>query len=436
MCQDTGIGTHAVTHAQCNGNDGQGARGHLFLGNELDAGHHDGREHHHGSTAQNGLRHDGDQCAQLGDQAAEDQEDGTGGQCAAVDDLGHGNQAHVLAEGGVGQNAEAGGKGRAQAVADNTAGQLLIGGLAAHAALHHAGDIAHGLHSGDDEHDQHGQDSAHIKNDLDGNQLGDGKPVGLCHLAPVQHPCLGELHTLGSDTGGGQDKAHDKGCQIARHNADEDGGRTQKARGPMLEEQDHHQHEHGQQQVFRGTEVLGCVAAAKGVDTHGDQGQTDGQHHRAGDHRGEELAQGLEEEAQHSLEQAAQNGSAHDGTVGQHATAHGSSHTVEHAQEAGAGAHDNGDLTAHRADGEQLHQRDHTSHEHGVLQQADLQVSKLTACKAAGTGDDKKRGQVAHEHGKYMLQAQRDGLAKGHLGIKLVCTLLQLDIFDHNFSFI
>jgi tRNA uridine 5-carboxymethylaminomethyl modification enzyme len=28
------------------------------------------------------------------------------------------------------------------------------------------------------------------------------------------------------------------------------------------------------------------------------------------------------------------------------------------------------------------------------------------------------------------------GLAKGHLGIKLVCTLLQLDIFDHNFSFI
>ena len=154
------------------------------------------------------------------------------------------------------------------------------------------------------------------------------------------------------------------------------------------------------------------------------------------DHRGEELAQGLEEEAQHSLEQAAQNGSAHDGTVGQHATAHGSSHTVEHAQEAGAGAHDNGDLTAHRADGEQLHQRDHTSHEHGVLQQADLQVSKLTACKAAGTGDDKKRGQVAHEHGKYMLQAQRDGLAKGHLGIKLVCTLLQLDIFDHNFSFI
>ena len=115
----------------------------------------------------------------------------------------------------------------------------------------------------------------------------------------------------------------------------------------MLEEQDHHQHEHGQQQVFRGTEVLGCVAAAKGVDTHGDQGQTDGQHHRTGDHRGEELAQGLEEEAQHSLKQAAQNGSAHDGTVGQHTAAHGSSHTVEHAQEAGAGAHDNGDLTAH-----------------------------------------------------------------------------------------
>ncbi len=58
-----------------------------------------------------------------------------------------------------------------------------------------------------------------------------------------------------------------------------------------------------------------------------------------------------------------------------------------------------GTCAAHRADGEQLHQRDDTCHEHGVLQQADLQVSKLTACNAAGTGDDQQRGQVAHEHG-------------------------------------
>ena len=31
----------------------------------------------------------------------------------------------------------------------------------------------------------------------------------------------------------------------------------------MLEEQDHHQHEHGQQQVFRGTEVLAALPPPK-----------------------------------------------------------------------------------------------------------------------------------------------------------------------------
>ena len=102
----------------------------------------------------------------------------------------------------------------------------------------------------------------------------------------------------------------------------------------MLEEEDDHQHEDGQQQVLHRAEVLGCVAAAEGVDAHGDEGQTDGQHDRAGDHRREQLAQGLQKDAQHALEQAAQNGCAHHGAVGRDAAAHGSRHTVEHAQEA------------------------------------------------------------------------------------------------------
>ena len=431
MGQNAGVGTHAVAHAQRHRNDGQGARSHLFLGDELDARHHDGREHHDGCTAQNGLGHDGDQCAQLGDEAAEDQEDGTGRQCTAVDDLGHGHQTNVLAEGSVGQDAEAGGKGGTQTVADDAAGQLLIGRLAAHAALHHAGDVADGLNGRDDEHDEHRQDGAHIEDDLDRDELGDGEPAGLCDLIPIQDPCLGELHTVGGDTGGGQDKAHDEGGNVTGHDTDEDRGRAQKAIGPVLEEQDDHQHEDGQQQVLHGAEVLGCVAAAEGVDTDRDQRQTDGQHDRARDHRGEELAQGLEEEAQHGFEQAAQDGRTHDGTIGQHTAAHGSRDAVEHAQEAGAGAHDDGDLTADRADGKQLHQRDDAGHEHGVLQQADLQVSELAARQTAGARDDEQRGQVADEHGEHMLQAQRDRLAKGHLGFEVVSRLLQLNIFDH-----
>ena len=121
VCQNAGVCTHAITDAQSHGNDGQGARGHLLFGDELDTRHHDGREHHDSRTAQNSLRHNGDQCAQLGDEAAEDQEDCTGSQCTTVDHLGHGHQTDILAERGVGQHAKAGGKGGAQAVADDTA---------------------------------------------------------------------------------------------------------------------------------------------------------------------------------------------------------------------------------------------------------------------------------------------------------------------------
>ena len=102
----------------------------------------------------------------------------------------------------------------------------------------------------------------------------------------------------------------------------------------MLEEQDDHQHENCQQQVFHRAKVLCTVAAAERVDADGDQRQADGQHDRAGNDRGEQLAQRLEEDAEDALKDAAQNGRAHNGTIGHDAAAHGSRHTVEHAQEA------------------------------------------------------------------------------------------------------
>ena len=199
----------------------------------------------------------------------------------------------------------------------------------------------------------------------------------------------------------------------------------------MLEEEDDHQHEDGQQQVLHRAEVLGCVAAAEGVDAHGDEGQTDGQDDRAGDHRREQLAQGLQKDAQHALEQAAQNGCAHHGAVGRDAAAHGGSHAVEHAQEARAGTHDDRHFAAHRAEAVQLHQRDDARHEHGVLQQAHLQVCELTAREAAGAGDDEQRGEVAHEHGEHVLQSQRDSVAQRHFRLKLVCRIFQFSAFYH-----
>ena len=158
----------------------------------------------------------------------------------------------------------------------------------------------------------------------------------------------------------------------------------------MLEEQDHAQHEQRQQEIFHGAEVLGCVSTAEGVDAHGDQAQADGHDHRAGDHRREEFAQGLEEKAQHALKQAADDGRTHNGAVGDDAAAHGGGHTVEYPDEAGGGAHDDGNLATHRADGEQLHQGHNARHQHGVLQQVQLQSGKFTAGQTAGSGDDQK----------------------------------------------
>ena len=143
------------------------------------------------------------------------------------------------------------------------------------------------------------------------------------------------------------------------------------------------------------------------------------------------LAQGLEEDAQHALEQAAQNGCAHHSAVGRDAAAHGGRDAVEDAEEARAGAHDDGHLAADRAKAVQLHQRDDARHEHGVLQQAHLQVCKLTACDAAGAGDDEQRGEVAHEHGENVLQAQRDGVAQRHLRLEIICRIFQFSALYH-----
>ena len=198
----------------------------------------------------------------------------------------------------------------------------------------------------------------------------------------------------------------------------------------MLEDQNDHQNEQGQQQIFHGAEVFCAVAAAKGIDTHRDQRKTDGKHNRTGDDRREELAQGLEEEAQHAFKNAADDGCTHNGTIGQHTAAHTADNTVEHANKAGTGTHDDGHATAHGADGEQLHQRDHTGHEHGTLQQRDLQICELTTRNAAGTGDDQQRGQVAHKHGADMLQTQRDRLFQGHFCVELIRRLFELDFLQ------
>ena len=161
--------------------------------------------------------------------------------------------------------------------------------------------------------------------------------------------------------------------------------------------------------------------AAEGAHAHADEGQTDGHNHGAGDDCGEQLTQGLQEGTQHGLKQAAYNRRAHHGTVSQDAAAHAVGHALEDTDKAGAGAHDDGDLTAHGADGEQLDQGDQTGHQHGVLEQRDLNGRKLLCAAAGGTGvgDDQDGGQIAHKHGQNVLEAQRNGLPQRQTALKV-----------------
>ena len=187
----------------------------------------------------------------------------------------------------------------------------------------------------------------------------------------------------------------------------------------MLEEQNHRQNKDSQQQVFHGTKVLRSIAAAEGVDANGDQAQADGHHHSTGNHCREELAQGLQEETQDAFKKTADDGCAHNGTIGNYTAAHRCGNGVENTQKTGGSAHNNGNITANGADGEKLNQSDNTCNQHCVLEQMQLQFCELTAGNTAGTGNNQQRRQVADEHGQNVLQAQRNRLRQRHLPVKL-----------------
>ena len=418
--QNGHIRAHAVADAESDRNDRQIARRHFLLGDQLDTADDDGREHHDRCAAEHRLRHDGNDRAELRNQAAENEEDRADGQRTAVDDLGHGDKADVLAERGVRENAEQRRERGTQTVAADAAGQLPVGRLAAHAALHNARNIAHRLNSGNDEHNEDRQDRTQVKDRLYRDELGYREPARLCDLVPVQHPRLGELHAVRIDCGRREHEAHDDSRDVAGDNADKDRGRAEEARAAVLDHEDHHEYEKCEQQIFHRAEVLRGVAAAEGIDADRDQRQADTQNDRAGDDRREKPAQRLEEEAEHGFKQTAENGRAHDRAVGDHAAAHRRRNAVEHADKARARAHDDRNLAADRADGEQLNERYHARNEHRVLKDADLKIRELAACNAARAHDDEQRREVADEHGENVLESERNSSCQRHFGVEIV----------------
>ena len=194
------------------------------------------------------------------------------------------------------------------------------------------------------------------------------------------------------------------------------------------------QGDEAQQQVPQAPEVLDAGAAGEEVDAHGDQGETDGDDHGAGDHGREELPEGLDEEAQAHLEHAAHDAGAHEHAVGEDArvgvggdgarrdAAHGADGDgVIDADEAGGGAHDDGEPAADGADGVQLNEGDETRDHHGVLQQRHPQRAEPGVHgEPAGAQDDQQGRQVADEHGQNVLQAQGDGLAQRDPSVQFI----------------
>ena len=166
-----------------------------------------------------------------------------------------------------------------------------------------------------------------------GISFGMAKPAGLCYLlSQLSTHAFGKFYTVRVNCGGRQNKTHDDCRNVARNNADKDRGR---AKGsplqPLADDQNNHQHEQRQQQIFHRAEILRGVAAAEGIDADRDQRQTDTQHDRAGNDRRKEFAQRLEEKAKYRLKQAAENGRTHNRAIRNHTAAHGSRNAVEHA---------------------------------------------------------------------------------------------------------
>ena len=276
-----------------------------------------------------------------------------------------------------------------------------------------------------------------VEGGLHRENLRHGEPFRLGDPGPVHIPGGGEGVPLRVHQLMGQQNAHDGGHNVAHDDSAEDTGGGCNTFCKVLQHHDNRQHQQTQQEVWQGAEVLGPAASGEGVHAHADEAQADGQHHAAGDHRREELPQGLNEKAQGRLADAAHHGRADDGAVGQDAAAHGGvgGHALHDPQKAGAGAHDDRHLPAHGADGPELNQGDEARRQHGVLEQGDVQRG-LLAGNAADAADDHQRRQVAHEHGQYVLHPQGDGLAQGNAPVEIVgagvlCGLLLHFVFVH-----
>ena len=203
----------------------------------------------------------------------------------------------------------------------------------------------------------------------------------------------------------------------------------------MLENEDCNERHKAEEEVPQRTVVGVCAAAAEKADADGKQAQANGYDNRTGDHRREESAQGLDDEAQTGLKESANQRGTHHRAVGIDASrntgGNGTGRDAGHhtcgngfidADKAGGRTHHDRQSRADRPDGIELQKCDDSRHQHCVLQQGDTQRSESGVRRDAADGHKDHDGrEIADKHGQHMLQAKRNGLQQRDPAVQIVC---------------
>ena len=207
------------------------------------------------------------------------------------------------------------------------------------------------------------------------------------------------------------DHAHAKREDVTDNEADQDGKRTQESFRKNLREQTGEERDTTDNPVLRGTEVCGALAARERVCANRQKRKSDGCHHRGRNNVRDELEPVFSAETEQAFDDTAHDDSAH-----KRAHALRSADGNRNREKRKADAHHDGEPGADFPDGVELDERADARDNHAVLNKrsGDALFDPDDICK------DDDGGNVAHEHGEHMLQAERDGLQKRYATVQLI----------------
>ena len=152
-------------------------------------------------------------------------------------------------------------------------------------------------------------------------------------------------------------------------------------------------------QVILGAKIWIAKAAAKRIGPDGKQGKPDGRHDGRRHDRRDKFPPPGGAKAKDTFQYAANERSTKDCTIAILGT-----DDAGHGNEGEADPHDDRQTAAKTPDREKLEKRADAGHDHRRLHEC----RRLRRIHFDSTGYDKDRRDIGHEHGKYMLQSERN----------------------------